>query len=33
MKKLKADKQRFINTVIPKWIKEAKAKGRIIQES
>jgi nitrite reductase (cytochrome c-552) len=32
MKKLRADKQRFINTVIPKWIKVAKAKGRIMQE-
>lgn len=33
MAKLKADKKRFIETVVPKWIKEAKAKGRLIPET
>ncbi|MCH4156940.1 MAG: ammonia-forming cytochrome c nitrite reductase [Muribaculaceae bacterium] len=32
MNKLRAEKQRFINTIIPKWLQEAKAKGRLTRE-
>ena len=29
MAKMNADKHKFLTTVVPKWIQEAKAKGRI----
>ena len=31
MPKLKDKKQRFLNEVVPKWIEEAKTKGKLIE--
>ena len=31
MPKLKEKKQKFLNTVVPKWVEEAKAKGKLVE--
>ena len=31
MNTLKAKKKKFLETIVPKWIKDAKAKGKIIE--
>jgi nitrite reductase (cytochrome c-552) len=31
MPKLNEKKQKFLNTVVPKWIEDAKAKGKLIE--
>jgi len=30
-KKLQADKAKFLNTVVPKWVQSAKQKGKLIE--
>ena len=30
-KKLQADKEKFMNTVVPKWVQSAKQQGKLIE--